>query len=217
MAIGLAAMLGVRFDENFRQPYKSDSIKEFWRRWHISLSSWLRDYLYFPLGGSRCSKICTYRNLMVVFILCGLWHGAQFTFLLWGLFHGFLLIVERSQFGTVLAACPLIVRRSYCMFMVVLGWVFFRAENVHQALSYIGCMFSLTDFSSTFISAGFINFFALVVGLLISLFAKEVLYTKSEDIRNIPLYLFLINIVLFVVSLSILYTSNRNPFIYFNF
>lgn len=217
MAIGLAAMMGVRFDENFRAPYKSDSIKEFWRRWHISLSSWLRDYLYFPLGGSRCSKICTYRNLLTVFILCGLWHGAQFTFLAWGLFHGGLLILERTKFGALLSSWPSCARRCYCMLMVVIGWVLFRAENLSQAIAYIGCMFDLTNLTTTFATAGWINLSALVIGLITAVTTKEYFTYQKENARHYPIWLFVANLMLFFVSIAVLYTSNRNPFIYFNF
>jgi alginate O-acetyltransferase complex protein AlgI len=217
MAIGLAAMMGVRFDENFRAPYKSDSIKEFWRRWHISLSSWLRDYLYFPLGGSRCSKICTYRNLLTVFILCGLWHGAQFTFLAWGLFHGGLLILERTKFGTHLSSWPACVRRCYCMFMVVIGWVLFRAESITQAFAYISCMFDLTNLTTTFVSAGWINLSALLIGLIAAMTTKEYFIYRKDNASHYPIWLFVVNLILFFVSIAVLYTSNRNPFIYFNF
>ena len=125
MAIGLAAMMGVRFKENFNSSYKANSIKDSWRRWHISLSSWLRDYLYIPLGGNRCSKIVNYRNLVCVFILCGLWHGAAYTFLVWGLFHGLLLIFERTKLGLYLEKAPNFLRHSYAFLMILIGWVFF--------------------------------------------------------------------------------------------
>src|SRR6476661_1478866 len=101
MAIGLGKMFGFRFPENFNYPYISQSIKDFWRRWHISLSSWFRDYLYIPLGGNRCSEKRGYSNLLIVFFLCGLWHGASWTFVIWGLYHGFFLVLERLRFGQV--------------------------------------------------------------------------------------------------------------------
>lgn len=127
MAIGLAAMMGFHFHENFNSPYRSKSIREFWQRWHISLSTWLRDYLYIPLGGSHGSSIRTYINLFIVFVLCGLWHGAQYTFLLWGIFHGFLLFVERLGIGSWLERQTAFVSRTYCLLMVTMSWVFFRA------------------------------------------------------------------------------------------
>ena len=217
MAIGLAAMMGVRFEENFQSPYRSQSIREFWRRWHISLSTWLRDYLYIPLGGSRCSKWMNYRNLVLVFIICGLWHGAQFTFLIWGLFHGALLIFERTIGNEIIEKTPLLIRRVYCMVMVAVGWVFFRADNLPQAYDYIVCMFSFDMNPATLTTHSWVNLSALVLGLGISLFGREYFRYGNENDKYMPLTLFAVNMVLFVISLCVLYTSHRNPFIYFNF
>lgn len=217
MAIGLAAMMGIRFDENFLSPYKSCSIKEFWRRWHISLSSWLRDYLFIPLGGSRCSKWLNYRNLLIVFILCGLWHGAQFTFLVWGLFHGMLLVLEKTPFGGWLENKPVLVRRGYCMLMVLIGWVFFRAESLGQATDYLRVMFSFNQTSSLHEVFGMTNYGALIVGMVLALVGKEYFRYGHENEKHIPVLLFAVNMLLFVVSLAVLYTNTRNPFIYFNF
>lgn len=217
MAIGLAAMMGIKFDENFLSPYRSLSIKEFWRRWHISLSSWLRDYLFIPLGGSRCSKIINYRNLVIVFVLCGLWHGAQFTFLVWGLYHGALLIVEKTRIGHLLSSLPTGLQRLYCILMVIIGWVFFRAVNLNQAITYLGCMFSFGTASTVYLTIGWINLVALVLGLGIALFGKEYFIYKKENSQHLPVRLYLLNLIFFILSLAILYTNNRNPFIYFNF
>jgi alginate O-acetyltransferase complex protein AlgI len=140
MAIGLAAMFGFRFPENFRHPYASLSITEFWRRWHISLSTWFRDYLYVPLGGNRGSAARTYRNLLIVFFLCGLWHGASWSFVVWGLFHGALLVAERAGGQRVLDALPAVVRRAYVLLAVLVGWVFFRSDTLGHALEYLGAM-----------------------------------------------------------------------------
>ena len=133
MAIGLGAMLGFRFPENFNYPYMSTSIREFWRRWHISLSTWFRDYLYIPLGGNKGSKVRTYCNLWTVFILCGLWHGASWTFVVWGMYHGFWLVVERAGLGAVLDRLPSLVRRLYALAVVMIGWLVFRADSLPQA------------------------------------------------------------------------------------
>lgn len=140
MAIGLGKMMGFHFPENFRAPYRAASITEFWRRWHISLSTWLRDYLYVPLGGSRGSTAVTYRNLMVVMLLGGLWHGAQWTFLLWGAWHGSLLAIERATgWGVRMGARPF--AHTLTLFLVLLGWVFFRAADVTEALRMFSAMF----------------------------------------------------------------------------
>ena len=144
MAIGLGKMLGFSFPENFRYPYVSLSVKEFWRRWHLSLSTWFRDYLYIPLGGSRRGKGRTLLNLLIVFALCGLWHGANWTFLLWGLWHGLFLCLERLSFMKKLQeALPKWVRWCYTALVALLGWVLFRADNLGMALQYAGNLFSL--------------------------------------------------------------------------
>ena len=147
MAIGLGRMFGFRFLENFNYPYVAQSITDFWRRWHISLSSWFRDYLYIPLGGNRVSSGRRYVNLMIVFTLCGLWHGASWNFVIWGLFHGAFLIAERfanERFanlrgqGLGVAARPL--RHAYVVLVVLVSWVFFRADSLGGALTFLRAM-----------------------------------------------------------------------------
>ena len=134
MAIGLAAMFGIRFTENFARPYVSRSITEFWRRWHITLSSWFRDYVYIPLGGSRHGTLITTRNLLIVFVVTGLWHGAAWTFLAWGLYHGTFLVFERLAFGERRDAMAGVAwRYCYAMPAVIFGWVLFRSETIEQA------------------------------------------------------------------------------------
>jgi len=145
MAIGIGHMLGFSYPPNFDRPYSARSITEFWRRWHISLSSWFRDYLYIPLGGNRASPLRTYFNLGLVFLLCGLWHGAAWTFVIWGAWHGALLIAERLGGSAVLARLPGVVAQAWTLLCVMVGWVFFRAESVPYALGYLGSMFGLRD------------------------------------------------------------------------
>jgi alginate O-acetyltransferase complex protein AlgI len=143
MAIGLGRMLGFRLPENFARPYSSVTVTEFWRRWHMSLSRWFRDYVYIPLGGNRYGVRRTYRNLVVVFVLVGFWHGANWTFLVWGLYHGALLVVERA-FGVgdaPAARWARIGRRALTLVLVVIGWVFFRSADLPQALDMLGHMF----------------------------------------------------------------------------
>ncbi|GAA4551267.1 MBOAT family O-acyltransferase [Amycolatopsis samaneae] len=147
MAIGLGRMLGFRLPENFARPYSSVTITEFWRRWHMSLSRWFRDYVYIPLGGNRHGAGHTYRNLCVVFVLTGFWHGAQWTFLVWGCFHGALLVIERA-FGLDLQPAnrgARIARRALTLVLVVFGWVFFKSADLPHALNMIGHML-LPDF-----------------------------------------------------------------------
>lgn len=144
MAIGLGRMLGFHFLENFNYPYISRSMREFWRRWHISLSTWFRDYLYIPLGGSRKGPLRTYLNLATVFFLVGLWHGASWNFVLWGLFHGMFLVLERLGFGSLLERCWRPIRHGYVLAVVMGGWVLFRAETLPEALGYFEAMMGLT-------------------------------------------------------------------------
>ena len=148
MAIGLGRMLGFRLPENFARPYSSVTITEFWRRWHMSLSRWFRDYVYIPLGGNRHGTARTYRNLCIVFVLTGFWHGANWTFLVWGLYHGALLIIERGfqVDGAPTSPRALLARRALTFLLVVFGWVLFRSTDMTQALTIIGHML-LPDFS----------------------------------------------------------------------
>jgi alginate O-acetyltransferase complex protein AlgI len=140
MAIGLGLMIGIYFPLNFNYPYIAQSITEFWRRWHITLSTWFRDYLYIPLGGSRAGPVRTYANLMVVFLLCGLWHGASWNFVIWGLFHGFFLVLERVGLGSALLRVGREYRHFYVLLVVTVGWVFFRATDLPQALHHLRAM-----------------------------------------------------------------------------
>ncbi|HKO53980.1 MAG TPA: MBOAT family protein [Polyangiaceae bacterium] len=139
MAIGLGKMMGFSFKENFEAPYTSASISEFWRRWHISLSTWLRDYLYIPLGGSRVGESKRYRNLIVVFLVCGAWHGANWTFLAWGAYHGTWLVIEQSRvWNRISARLPRVVAIAITFLLVMLGWVLFRCEHLSSAAAYYG-------------------------------------------------------------------------------
>lgn len=140
MAIGLGRMLGFHFPENFLHPYTSRSVREFWRRWHVTLSSWFRDYLYIPLGGSRDGAARTYGNLLAVFVLCGLWHGASLTFLVWGLLHGGLMVVERLGLGSLLERLPVALARGYTLLAILLAWVVFRSDDFTHAGGYLAAL-----------------------------------------------------------------------------
>ncbi len=145
MAIGLGRMFGFHFLENFNYPYNAKSIREFWQRWHISLSIWFRDYLYIPLGGNQKGMGRTCFNLLIVFFLCGLWHGASWTFVVWGLYHGLFLVLERGPIGRFIDHLPGIIRHLYVVLVIMIGWVFFRAETLEQAITYLS---SLGNFSA---------------------------------------------------------------------
>lgn len=140
MAIGLGRMFGFRFPENFRWPYIAETVQDFWHRWHMSLSSWFRDYLYVPLGGNRISPRRTYVNLVTVFFLCGLWHGASWNFVVWGLFHGAFLVIERLGHATVVRGWWRPLRHAYLLLVVMVGWVFFRADTLASALAFLAAM-----------------------------------------------------------------------------
>jgi alginate O-acetyltransferase complex protein AlgI len=140
MAIGLGRMFGFHFPENFRWPYIADTVQDFWRRWHISLSSWFRDYLYVPLGGNRVSPARIYANLVTVFFLCGLWHGASWNFVIWGLFHGAFLVVERLGLAAAIRRLWRPLRHGYLLLVVMIGWVFFRADTLDSALGFLAAM-----------------------------------------------------------------------------
>ncbi|WP_428031890.1 MBOAT family O-acyltransferase [Ancylobacter sp.] len=134
MAIGLAVAMGLKFPRNFNLPYGALSITDFWRRWHMSLSSWFRDYVYIPLGGNRRGHLFTALNLWTVFLLCGLWHGASWNFVIWGIHHGSFLVLERTRLGAALRAAPRVVNHAYVLLVVLTSWVWFRAESLPQAL-----------------------------------------------------------------------------------
>ena len=143
MAIGLGRMFGFRFPENFNYPYISRSIQEFWRRWHLSLSAWFRDYVYVPLGGNRVSRSRLYLNLVTVFFLCGLWHGASWTFVVWGLFHGAFLVIERVGLAARLKTLPAVFQHAYALAIAMVGWVFFRADTFAGAAAMLRAMAGL--------------------------------------------------------------------------
>jgi alginate O-acetyltransferase complex protein AlgI len=143
MAVGLGVMTGFTLPRNFRIPYAALSITAFWRRWHMSLSAWLRDYVYIPLGGNRGSKLRTYANLWTVFLLCGLWHGASWTFVIWGAHHGLFLAFERSNLGRILARLPRSAAHLYTLIVVLVGWVWFRANSFAEAVAVFQSLLGL--------------------------------------------------------------------------
>jgi alginate O-acetyltransferase complex protein AlgI len=223
MAIGLGKMFGFDFLENFNYPYVSKSIREFWRRWHISLSSWFRDYVYIPLGGSKNGVYNTYFNLGIVFFVTGFWHGASWHFIVWGMFHGTFIIFERLGGGKLMAKTgPL--QHVYTLLIVLIGWVFFKAETLTDALLYLKQMFIPVTKPNIL---GDVNYFlskevciALIVGIIISMpvfsFFKERLKQLNENIIAKFLYFSLL-ILIFHISISYIAIDSYNPFIYFRF
>lgn len=222
MAIGLGKMFGFEFNMNFNYPYVSKSITEFWRRWHISLSSWFRDYVYIPLGGNRVSKIKHIRNLLIVWFLTGLWHGAAWNFVAWGLYYGVILIIEKYLLSPVLDRLPDIVRHIYSIVLVVIGWVLFFSSSFGQAADYIRVMFGagahgFADRESMYLlTSNLILWLILIFGStpLVHFRYEHMLRTKkwNTTIINSVVY-----VALFIVCIAYLVTETYNPFLYFRF
>ena len=221
MAIGLGRMFGFHFLDNFDYPYISTSITEFWRRWHISLGTWFRDYLYIPLGGSRCGKARNIFNLFVVWFLTGLWHGANFTFIAWGLMYFVLLVIEKltgihKKNGKVIN----VFKWIYTILFVVLGWVLFRANSISDAIVYLKSMFGLNGnvFSDGMFTGWFTqNLILLVIGIVLCTPIFKVLSEKTKNSNVVGFVKTGALIGLFVLSVASLVSSSYNPFIYFNF
>ena len=219
MAIGFALVLGLRFPRNFNLPYTSRSITEFWRRWHMSLSQWLRDYLYIPLGGSRGSTIATYRNLVLVFLLCGLWHGANWTFVVWGAHHGVFLVLELLGLGRWLAAAPILVARLYALLAVMSGWVWFRARDFDHALAFFAGLIGRNDTAALTLSAHLVLYpttvSALVIGVILALFRMP----RVLQLQGAPLALTdtVTTTALFALAILAVASGAYSPFLYFRF
>jgi alginate O-acetyltransferase complex protein AlgI len=226
MAIGLGLVMGFHFPKNFNYPYVSQSITEFWRRWHMSLSSWFRDYLYIPLGGNRRSSARTYLNLFLVFFLCGLWHGAAWPFIIWGLYHGGFLIVERAGFGEWLNAQWRPLRHVYTLLVVVIGWVIFRAENFDQLSYYLTAMIGKPSGETLVFVFDYFMTNSLAVVFVVSLVFSTPLYGLVQSLKEhktqpvrfsgfVLLEIFYISV--FLLSVLSVASGSYNPFIYFRF
>ncbi len=220
MAIGLGKMFGFEFLENFNYPYMSKSVSEFWRRWHISLGTWFREYLYIPLGGNRKGKVRSYVNLMIVFFLTGFWHGAGFTFIFWGIYHGLFRVIERLGFSKVLEKCrPL--AWIYTFFVVNLGWVFFRVGGLRNAFVIVSKMFTpgLTKYYSL---GEMMSHRCMIIAVLGILGAGliQLIPAKVPAVRKIvsnPVARYIWCAFVFGVCIMLLASNTYNPFIYFRF
>jgi len=221
MAIGLGKMFGFNFIKNFDYPYTSKSITEFWRRWHISLGTWFREYVYIPLGGNREGKLKQYRNLFVVWFLTGLWHGANWNFILWGLYYCLFIIIEKAFLKKWLDK-SLLLSRIYTMLVVILGWVFFEFENIGQGFRYIGTMFGfggnpVYDSTSFYYLLTYGLIFILLIICSTPLIKKGVDKLKENPIiTNSIIYSFIIILILFICT-AYLVNESYNPFLYFRF
>ena len=223
MAIGLGKIMGFNFPENFKNPYTAKSITEFWRKWHITLGTFMRDYLYIPLGGNQVSKQKVYRNLLIVFLLSGLWHGASWNFIIWGAWHGLFLMIERAFLGNLLKKLPALMSLLYTYFVVLIGWVFFRAETLNEAIVYIKSLFNF-KLQEEFIQLPTEFYLFLFIGVLLSFITltnmgKQLenffFYTSYRKSQHISLSIS--SILVMCVAIGYIASSGFNPFIYFRF
>ncbi|MGX4601220.1 MBOAT family O-acyltransferase [Faecalimicrobium sp. JNUCC 81] len=222
MAIGLGKMFGFDFIENFNYPYISTSVSEFWRRWHISLGSWFKEYIYIPLGGNRVSKLKSIRNIFVVWLLTGLWHGASWNFIVWGLYYGTILFIEKTILNKLLKRIPKPLRHIYTMVLIMIGWVFFGSETLSYALDYISVMFGLSGnnlVDSTGLYYLYTNLILFVVLLLCSTPIVSKIFKiiiKKGKVVGLSIAIF-VNISVMILSISYLVNETYNPFLYFRF
>ena len=224
MAIGLGRMFGFHFLENFNYPYISKSITEFWRRWHISLGTWFRDYVYIPLGGNRVNKIKFLRNIIIVWLLTGIWHGASLNFCIWGLFFGIMLIIEKFSFNKYLEKIPSFIRRIYVLFIVMISFIIFGSSNMNDAFNTIKGLFGFNKevFINNYTIYYLKNYlFVLILAILLStpLIKKLVLKLKKNCfIKKLFDILEIVSIpIILVIVTSYLIDNSYNPFLYFRF
>ena len=217
MAIGMGNMCGFTFLENFNYPYISKSITEFWRRWHISLSSWFKDYVYIPLGGSRVNILKNIRNILIVWILTGFWHGASWNFIFWGLYYGILLLLEKFVLKKYIDKLPDFVKHIYTIVLVFIGWMIFAFDDSKYLFGFIKALTSNKFVDSAFLYY-FKNYFLILV--IATLFSLPV-YPKVKEKMNNSIFTSLLSIsiyvILFIITLSYLVSDTYNPFLYFRF
>ena len=224
MAIGLGKMFGFEFRKNFQYPYIARTIGEFWRRWHISLGTWFREYVYIPLGGNKCPVSRHVLNILIVWALTGLWHGAQWNFLVWGLYYGILLILEKYVWGNVIGKLPKIVQHIYTIILVLIGWVFFFSPSLDAAMDYLGVMFGMGA-SGFLVRQGFcfllthwLLFLLCIIGSSMRGMNVLRLLTNSYENRRVrQAAVCIVYIGMFLISLAFLVTESFNPFLYFRF
>jgi len=225
MAIGLAIAMGLKFPRNFNLPYGALSITDFWRRWHMSLSSWFRDYVYIPLGGNRRGHLHTAINLWTVFLLCGLWHGASWTFVIWGIHHGTFLVVERTRLGAALKAAPRVVGHAYVLLVVLSGWVWFRANGLEEALTLFGSLVGLNGTGPLSVALA-PQLAPLTIAVMIAGWPLAMFGLPQPGARQLPAKLrtalyatsdTLVVGLLFVLCVLSVGAATYSPFLYFRF
>ena len=219
MAVGLGKMFGFEFVQNFNFPYKASSITDFWRRWHISLSSWFRDYVYIPLGGNRKGLARTIINILIVWSLTGMWHGAAWNFIAWGMFYGVLLVLEKYVLKDALEKIPVPLRHIGTIIVVMIGWVFFSSENINQAWAFIGSMIGFGNGSFIDSQAMYLlseNTFAIFAMVLSAAGVFDMISTREET-RTYKTFRCILYIIIFLLSIAYLVSETYNPFLYFRF
>lgn len=222
MAKGLGRMLGFHFPDNFKHPYISRSVSEFWRRWHITMSEWFKSYVYFPLGGSRCAAWKKYRNIFIVWMLTGLWHGASWNFVLWGLYFGVLLILERLFLQKLLDKLPRVLQTAYTFLLVVFGWVLFEMTDLSQLGRFFSVLFGIsgTGFADHYAVFTLLNNLVLFILCAVgsTTLADRMLVKMSRKYhRTTAVVLPILQTALFLVCIAFLVNATYNPFLYFNF
>lgn len=217
MARGLGRMLGFEFCINFNYPYISKSVTEFWRRWHISLSTWFRDYVYIPLGGNRRGKVRQCVNILIVWALTGFWHGAGWNFLFWGFYYGVLLLLEKLLLGKYIRRLPSFFQHLYAMVIVIIGWVFFASPDLSTALHYIGVMFSFSPGTMGGLSLVMPWVGMAVIGVVASTPLAKNLWEKARDKKAMPLVEGLLCLAALLLCTASLVSDSYNPFLYFRF
>lgn len=223
MAIGLGRIFGFTFLENFNYPYISKSVREFWRRWHISLSSWFRDYVYIPLGGNRLTTARTYINLSIVFLLTGVWHGASWNFIVWGMFHGFFLAIEHAGFSTVLGKLWKPFQHMYLLLIVMCGWVFFKADDLPHAFGYLSAMFDINRLTITALDIYQLIDNEVLIAFCFALIFSFPVHQKFQAIvgaepkKIIQIAYLSVTVSVFYLAILKVSSSTYNPFIYFRF
>ena len=224
IAIGIGRMIGFKFPENFNYPYIANSVTDFWRRWHMTLSSWFRDYVYIPLGGNRVSTLKHIRNILVVWMLTGLWHGASWNFIIWGIYFGVILIIEKYCLNKVLEKLPRVIRNIYAMFIVMISFIIFSSDDISSALVTIKGLFSFSSlkFSNDFIIYYIRSYGVILIGglVLCTPLIKNVINKLRENkILNYIINIFevIILVLVLVVITSMLIDSSYKPFLYFRF
>lgn len=222
MAIGLGKMFGFDFPQNFNFPYISTSVSEFWRRWHITLSTWFKEYVYIPLGGNKVSKLKNIRNILMVWLLTGIWHGASWNFAVWGLYFGFILIIEKFILNKYFKKIPIIFRWMYSIFLVIIGWVLFSFENLSDSFLFIGKLFNigninLVDSNSLYLLSSYSFILPILIIASTSILKNILEFIKQKNIYIHNIILSVACVIGLILNLAYIVDASYNPFLYFRF